>query len=346
MHLLEIGLEFRVFVGIVAMVLLFASFVAAMLIDQRRKIRYQQSVQALLEQKQQMLTEQNQVLEQKVTERTAQLRQQAEQLQQSLTELEATQQQLIQREKMASLGELTAGIAHEIQNPLNFINNFSELSIEMFAEAEGELQNGNTRNALEVITGLKGNLEKINYHGKRADNIVKGMLQHARTSTGQKEPVNLNELADECLRLSYHGLRAKDKMVNVQLKTIFDANLPPVKVVQEEISRVLINILNNAVYAVMQQKKKAPADYAPTVSITTSHKDKYAVVNINDNGTGIPAQVLDKIFQPFFTTKHTGEGTGLGLSMSYDIITKGHGGKLEVKSEEGQGSTFTILLPV
>lgn len=266
-------------------------------------------------------------------------------LQQSLENLKATQAQLIQSEKMASLGELTAGIAHEIQNPLNFVNNFSEVSNELIDEMNEELDKGDFEEARAISADIKQNLEKINHHGKRADGIVKGMLQHSRSSTGKKEPTDINTLADEYLRLAYHGLRAKDKTFNAQLVTDFDASIKTVNIIPQDVGRVILNLLTNAFYAVNEKKREQIEEYEPTVSISTK-KDKHGVeIKVTDNGNGMPDAVKEKIFQPFFTTKPTGQGTGLGLSMSYDIITKGHGGVLKVKTKKGEGTTFTVIVP-
>jgi signal transduction histidine kinase len=265
----------------------------------------------------------------------------------ALSQLKSTQSQLIQSEKMASLGELTAGIAHEIQNPLNFVNNFSEVSNELLHEMKEELVTG-TEASVQLATELADvviqNLEKINHHGKRADAIVKGMLQHSRSSSGQKEPTEINALADEYMRLSYHGLRAKDKSFNVALNSNFDESIGQVNIVPQEIGRVILNLINNAFYAVDEKKKSGIGNYKPTVSVSTKKANNEVEIKVSDNGNGIPHKVLDKIFQPFFTTKPTGQGTGLGLSLSYDIV-KTHGGRLTVKSGEGEGTEFTILLP-
>jgi signal transduction histidine kinase len=247
---------------------------------------------------------------------------------------------------MASLGELTAGIAHEIQNPLNFVNNFSEVSIELLDEMEAELKRGETADAIDIASDVKQNLEKISHHGKRADGIVKGMLQHSRASTGQKEPTDINVLADEYFRLAFHGLRAKDKTFNSELVTDFAENLPKADVIPQDIGRVLLNLFTNAFYAVHQKQKTAGANYKPTVELSTAVKDGAVNIRVKDNGTGIPDHVKDKIMQPFFTTKPTGEGTGLGLSMSYDILVKGHGGSIEVDTKEGEYTEFTIKLPL
>jgi signal transduction histidine kinase/ligand-binding sensor domain-containing protein len=276
-------------------------------------------------------------LEQKVEQRTSELKR-------SLQELRTTQAQLIQSEKMASLGELTAGIAHEIQNPLNFVNNFSEVNTELVDELKSELAIGNVQSANEIADNIKDNEQKISHHGKRADSIVKGMLQHSRASSGQKEPTDINALADEYLRLSYHGLRAKDKSFNAKFESNFDPNLEKLNVVPQDIGRVLLNLINNAFYAVTEKKQQLDGSYEPCVSIATRKVEDKVEVKVKDNGNGIPQKALDKIFQPFFTTKPTGAGTGLGLSLSYDII-KAHGGEIKVQTKEGQGSEFIIQLP-
>lgn len=292
------------------------------------------------------INEKNSELEMMVAQRTAEITQQKEALEQTVQELKATQAQLIQQEKLASLGELTAGIAHEIQNPLNFVNNFSEVSMELIDEMNEELARGDAEEAAAIAEDIKQNLEKIRHHGKRADGIVKGMLQHSRASTGQKEPADINVLADEYLRLAYHGLRAKDKMFNAELITHLDAGLSKVNIIPQDVGRVLLNLFTNAFYATMQKKKLNGSDYKPTVSVTTRKHEDEVVITVRDNGTGIPEDVKDKIMQPFFTTKPTGEGTGLGLSLSYDIIVKGHGGKINVETAEGEFTEFTISLPL
>lgn len=293
-----------------------------------------------------IFAQRNAELDRLVAERTAELTNQKEELQATLEQLQATQQQLIQSEKLASLGELTAGIAHEIQNPLNFVNNFSEVSIELIDEMQEELEKGDKDEAIAIASDLKENLSKIIHHGKRADGIVKGMLQHSRASSTVKEPADLNKLADEYFRLAYHGLRAKDKSFNAELETHFSEPLPMVKIVPQDVGRVLLNLFNNAFYAVHQKQKNNPEGYKPTVTVSTGAKDGQVVITVRDNGSGIPDSVKDKIMQPFFTTKPTGEGTGLGLSLSYDIIVKGHNGSIDVKSEENSYTEFTITLPV
>ena len=263
----------------------------------------------------------------------------------ALANLKATQAQLVQSEKMASLGELTAGIAHEIQNPLNFINNFSEVNKELLEEMKEELDKGNTHEAKVIANDVINNEDKINHHGKRADAIVKGMLQHSRSGNGVKEPTDINALCDEYLRLSYHGLRAKDKSFNATMKTNFDNSIDNINIIPQDIGRVILNLINNAFYAVDEKKKLNQTGYEPTVSISTKKNNGKVEIKVTDNGNGIPQKVLDKIFQPFFTTKPTGLGTGLGLSLSYDIV-KVHGGELKVETKEGEGTTFIIVLPV
>ena len=286
----------------------------------------------------------NNELERQVYERT-------EELNKTLKNLKATQSKLIQSEKMASLGELTAGIAHEIQNPLNFVNNFSEINKELIAEMKEEIAKGNYDEAKEIAKDIEENEEKINHHGKRAGDIVKGMLQHSRTSTGVKEPTDINALCDEYLKLSYHGLRAKDKEFNAELKTDFDESIGKINIIPQDIGRVLLNLYNNAFYAINEKLKnqnpqlKAEGSlYVPTIQIVTKKLNDKIVIKVTDNGNGIPQNILDKIFQPFFTTKPTGQGTGLGLSLSYDIV-KAHGGEIKVESKVGEGASFIIELP-
>ena len=264
----------------------------------------------------------------------------------TLSNLKSTQSQLIQSEKMASLGELAAGISHEIQNPLNFVNNFSEVSRELIVEAQEELASGNQQLANEILNDLKQNLDKINHHGKRADSIIKGMLQHSRSSAGSKEPTDINALADEYFRLAFHGLRARDKSFNALMETDFDEKLGKIGIIPQDIGRVVLNLITNAFYAVNARRKQTGPDYQPTVWLRTRRLNGRVEVEVTDNGNGIPDKDREKIFQPFFTTKPSGEGTGLGLSMSYDIVTKGHGGQLKMESHEGEGTTFTMVLPI
>jgi signal transduction histidine kinase len=267
-------------------------------------------------------------------------------LETTLSNLKSTQSQLIQSEKMASLGELTAGIAHEIQNPLNFVNNFSEVNSELIAEMKQEIDKGNLNEVKAIANSIDENEQKIISHGKRADAIVKGMLQHSRSSNGVKEPTDINALCDEYLRLSYHGLRAKDKSFNATLKTGFDANIGNINIIPQDIGRVVLNLINNAFYVVDEKKKQsAEGGYEPTVSVNTKKINGKVEIRVTDNGNGIPQKVLDKIFQPFFTTKPTGQGTGLGLSLSYDIV-KAHSGELKVETKDGEGTEFIIRLPI
>ena len=322
-------------------------------LDEVQKLSAQTLAQE--QEKQHILATQNETLERQVNERTAELNQ-------SFETLKATQNQLIQKEKMASLGELTAGIAHEIQNPLNFVNNFSEVSVDLLKEVQEEREKPKEKRdedlESEILTDLTQNLQKITHHGQRASSIVRGMLAHSRNSSGQKQPTNLNALADEYLRLSYHGQRAARKLFNCQLITHFEADIPPLNLVAEDIGRVLLNLYNNAFYAVQQKEKTAADTYQPTIWVSTrlsdgttdtklpGHRVSTVELHIRDNGTGISPDIISKVFQPFFTTKPTGEGTGLGLSLSYDIITKGHNGSMEVASTEGEGAAFILKIPL
>jgi signal transduction histidine kinase len=266
-------------------------------------------------------------------------------IEKAYTELKSTQAQLIQSEKMASLGELTAGIAHEIQNPLNFVNNFSETNVELLTELREEISKGNFEEANALATDVIENEQKIAHHGRRAEAIVRNMLEHSRSSKGEKQDTDVNALADEYLRLAYHGFRAKDKSFNAALETNFDASLGKVNIVPQEIGRVLLNLFNNAFYAVGEKKKHTGDSYEPAVAVSTKKLNDKVEIMVKDNGTGIPQRAIDKILQPFFTTKPTGQGTGLGLSLSYDIV-KAHGGELKVESTEGEGTIFTVLLPL
>lgn len=275
----------------------------------------------------------------------AQIDAQNEQLEKANTDLKATQAQLIQSEKMASLGELTAGIAHEIQNPLNFINNFSEINQELIDEVLENLAQVTNPETQQNLREIKDNSAKIMQHGSRVDAIVKGMLQHSRKSTGQKDATDINALCDEFLRLSYHGLRAKDKSFKANYKTDFDPSLPKINVVPQEIGRVILNLINNAFYTVNEKGKEDIPGYMPIVMVATKKEDKKVIISIQDNGKGIPEKLKGKVFQPFFTTKPTGQGTGLGLSLSYDIV-KMHGGEIQVKSKEEEGTEIRIVLPM
>ena len=273
------------------------------------------------------------------------LKQQKEKVESTLSELKSTQAQLIQSEKMASLGELTAGIAHEIQNPLNFVNNFSEVNKELLEELKDEADKGNIDEVKSIANDVIENSEKINHHGKRADGIVKGMLEHSRTSTGVKEPTDINALADEYLKLSYHGLRAKNKEFNAIMKTDFDESIGKINIIPQDIGRVLLNLYNNAFYAVSKRQEAIGKEFQATVSVSTRKVEDRVAITVKDNGGGIPEKIKEKIFQPFFTTKPTGQGTGLGLSISYDIV-KAHGGEIKVNTVEGEFTEFVVQLPV
>jgi signal transduction histidine kinase len=281
----------------------------------------------------------------KSEEQAEKLQEEKERLEQTLSELKAAQKLLVQSEKMASLGELIAGIAHEIQNPLNFVNNFSELSKELLEEMMEELNKGDVDEVHEIASDVIQNLEKILSHGKRADGIVKGMLMHSRGSSGQKEPCDINALADEYLRLAYHGMRAKDKSFNLSLESSFDDSIGKINVLPQDMGRVILNLINNAFYAVNERMKLGIEGYSPVVTVSTHKVENHIEIIVKDNGNGIPQKILDKIYQPFFTTKPTGQGTGLGLSLSYDIV-KAHEGELKLNTKEGEGTIFTIILPV
>ena len=281
----------------------------------------------------------------KVEKQNEVITQQRDTLEKALNQLRSAQNQLIQSEKMASLGELTAGIAHEIQNPLNFINNFSEVNKELLAEMNEEIEKGNFEDVKSLSKVVTDNEEKIIHHGKRADAIVKGMLQHSQNSSGAKEPTDISKLADEYLRLAYHGLRGKDKTFNVTMQTDFDESIGNIHIIPQDIGRVLLNLYNNAFYAVNERSKQQKDGYKPTVSVSSKKVDNHMEIKVSDNGNGIPQKIVDKIFQPFFTTKPTGQGTGLGLSLSYDIV-KALGGEIKVETKEGEGTEFIIQLPL
>ena len=347
---LDVNIDLMELLG-VAWFVLFFSWVLFMRFNLLKKESAQKSLdnERLAKEKEiernELILKQNIELENQVEERTIELKH-------SLQDLKFSQAQLIQAEKMASLGELTAGIAHEIQNPLNFVNNFSEVSTELIDEMKAEIDKGNLDDVKDIANDLKQNLEKINHHGKRAGDIVSGMLQQSRSSSGVKEPTDINALADEYLRLAYHGLRAKDKSFNATMKTDYDETLSAdeagvgnINIVRQDIGRVILNLITNAFYAVNEKGQSGIADYEPTVSVTTKMIGDKVEIKVADNGNGIPQKILDKIFQPFFTTKPTGQGTGLGLSLSYDIV-KAHGGELKVETKEGEGSEFSIVLPV
>ncbi|MBK8504662.1 MAG: two-component sensor histidine kinase [Saprospiraceae bacterium] len=278
-------------------------------------------------------------------EQAAMLFKEKQRLEKALDHLQNTQKQLIQSEKMASLGELTAGIAHEIQNPLNFVNNFSELSNELLVEMNEELAKGDLEEAKAIASDIRQNLEKIYHHGKRADNIVKSMIQHSRNSSATKELTDINKLTDEFFRLAYHGLRAKDKSFNAKLITDYDDKVGSLPIIAQDMGRVILNLITNAFYTVNEKKIQQSKGFNPTVTVTTKKTDDQILIAVEDNGNGIPQPVLEKIFQPFFTTKPTGQGTGLGLSLAFDIVTKGHGGELKVETTAGEGSSFIISIP-
>jgi two-component system NtrC family sensor kinase len=333
--------------SIEGLVLIWAGVFLLVARSQSKTIEAETAARLAAEQEQRIIETQSKTLEYEVNHRTAALARQTDELRTALAELQATQNQLIQSEKMASLGELTAGIAHEIQNPLNFVNNFADVSAELVIELVEERARPTRDRGLEaeLLHDLKQNLQRIAQHGGRAAGIVRGMLEHSRASTGERQPIDLNALADEYLRLAYHGLRAKDKSFNAELKTDFAASLPLVEGQAGDLGRVLLNLFTNAFYAVQKRQQRGQPGYAPLVAVRTRPADGGVEVRVSDNGTGIPAEVQARIFQPFFTTKPTGEGTGLGLSLAHDIVTQGHGGTLAVESQEDVGTAFTLWLP-
>ena len=341
----DLSLEYRVIVGISAMVVLFTGFLISFITSQRKKLLYHKELQQLHEEQQRYLLEQNVLLEQRVEARTTELSHQKEALQASLSELKNTQMQLIQKEKMASLGEVTSGIAHEIQNPLNFVNNFSEVSVELVDELNQELEAGDRGYIRQIVADLRDNLTKVNLHGKRADSIVKAMLQHSHIQQGQMAPTDLNALADEYLRVAYQSEVAKSGGFTCALVVDFDPTVGLVEVVAPEIGQVLLNLYSNAFYALRQRQLNTGDPYNPTLWVETERVAGKIKISVRDNGTGMSEAVKSKVFQPFFTTRPTGEGTGLGLSISYDIVTKGHGGELRVESREQEGAEFMIELP-
>ncbi len=346
MNQLDLTIETRVIIGISAMVLLFTGFLISFITSQRKKLQYHKQLQLLNDQQQKSLQEQNSLLEERVKERTIELNEQKEALQTSLSKLKTTQLQLIQKEKMASLGELTAGIAHEIQNPLNFVNNFSEVTGELMSELVEEANAGNLAEVKAIALDVGENIEKIMLHGSRATAIVRGMLDHARPTSGERAYTNINSLAREYLRMAYQNLPARYGDWDCELVTQVDEALEPIPVVASEIGRVLLNVLNNAFYAVKSRQEELGKTYKPLVAVGTRLVDQKVEISIRDNGAGIPPEIMNKIFQPFFTTKPTGEGTGLGLSLSYDIVTKGHSGEMRVTSDVGTGTEFVVALPI
>jgi signal transduction histidine kinase len=348
MTFLDISIQSRVFIGISAMVLLFASFLVAFISNQRKKLQYHKSLQALHEEAQKTLLEQNIVLEERVKSRTRELSEQKEALQVALNDLEVSQTQLVQKEKMASLGEMASGIAHEIQNPLNFVNNFSELNEELLKEIIEMI--ARTDNGTELKAGIAPllndvlvNIQKTSQHGKRADNIIKSLLRHARTRGDEVMPYDINTLVEEKLHLSYQGFCSKEPAFSARLNTSLDQSIGQINIVPQDISRALSNLFENALYAI-HQKLKTDAGFEPVIDVSTQNDRDHIRIVIRDNGTGIPQKFLGKIFQPFFTTKPTGVGTGLGLSLSYDVI-KAHRGEIHVDSREGAYTEFTVELP-
>jgi two-component system NtrC family sensor kinase len=348
MNLLDISIQYRVIIGISAMVLLFSSFLIAFITNQRKKLQYHRNIQAINKQQQRSLIQENMKLEDRVKDRTLELSKQKENLQNALTELKASQLQLVQKEKMASLGEVASGIAHEIQNPLNFINNFAEINSELLDELKDLIAKAIfseiEKEEIKILSDdVIQNMLKINQHGKRADSIVKNLLQHARSNSSDAELTDINFLADEYLKLSYHGFRARDMLFNAKIKTNFDPAIERINIVPQDIGRVLMNIYNNAFYSVKEKYAKNISGYEPLITIVTKREDGKVKIITRDNGLGIPQKYLGKIFQPFFTTKPTGVGTGLGLSLSYDII-KAHQGEIKVDSTEGEFAEFIIEL--
>lgn len=350
MKILDISLQARVAIGISAMVILFAGFLVAFIANQRKKLKYHRDLRALHEEQQRALTRQNMLLEDRVRQRTMELSGQKEELQNALSDLKASQTLLIQKEKMASLGEVASGIAHEIQNPLNFVNNFAEINTELLLEMKELLaaekaaisDNGEMKLILDDVIS---NLKKIHQHGRRADAIVKSMLEHSRSSSGTLEPTDINEMLQNDFRLAYHGQRAKDGTFDIRFEQDLDPAVGKLAVVPQDLSRVFLNIIGNAFYSVSEKKtKNGIPGYKPILSVRTRRMDGKVEVRIRDNGMGIPQKVRDKVFQPFFTTKPTGEGTGLGLSMSYEIIMA-HRGDMTLDSMEGEYAEIVISLP-
>ncbi len=324
-------------------------WLVATIINSRKQLRALKSERELRqnqEKENKLIAARKAVLELLVQERTSELKEQNDKLQETLDELHAAQEQLIHSEKMASLGELTAGIAHEIQNPLNFVNNFAELNGELVDELLEAIEKRDFAEAESLALAIRENEIKVAHHGKRADSIVKSMLQHSRGSSAAREIIQINSLAEECIRLSYHGMRAKEKSFNARMELHLSEEVGEVEGIPGDLSRALLNICTNAFYAVLQRARNGEKDYQPTIWLETGPGEDHVWIKIKDNGGGIPAEVMDKIFQPFFTTKPTGEGTGLGLSMSFEIITKGHGGTINVESKEGEGAAFIITLPL
>ena len=293
-------------------------------------------------------------LENTVAERTQEIQKKNRHLEQTLTHLQTTQQQLIIQEKMASLGQMTAGIAHEIKNPLNFVNNFASGSIGLTQELKEEIERLQASHdpkdhalLLELLEEIQTNVQHIQENGERATGIINGMMDHARSNAGERRLANLNALVEEHVKLGYHGYRANIERVNIQMEYDLAANLPPVLLNPQEIGRVLINLINNACYALDQKTRTSGEDFQPKIQVSTRQVEQHVEIRIRDNGPGIPPEIRTNIFDPFFTTKPTGEGnTGLGLSISYEIVSQGHGGSMSVESEEGQYTEFRITLPI
>ncbi len=348
MVLLDISIQSRVVIGISAMLLLFVSFLVVFISNQRKKLQYHKNLQAMHEEQQQGLLQQNTLLEQRVRDRTSELSEQKEALQVTLQELKASQSQLVQKEKMASLGELTAGVAHEIQNPLNFVLNFGEINTELIDEirvciASEALPKEFTDNINPLVNDLTDNLNKILQHGRRADGIVKNMLQHSRRREGVLELTQINELTDEYLKLAYHGFRGKHKSFHCNFQVSYDNNMGRINLIAQDIGQALVNLFNNAFFSMNEKMKLNLNGYVPTLNLHTEKKGNIVMISVKDNGLGISSGIIDKIFQPFFTTKPTGEATGLGLSLSYDMI-KAHQGELKANSIEGEYAEFIIEL--
>jgi len=349
MILLDISLQSRVIIGISAMVVLFISFLVAFISNQRKKLQYHKDLQFIHEQQQQELMEQNLKLEDRVRERTIELSEQKDNLQVALSDLKASQLQLVQKEKMASLGELASGIAHEIQNPLNFVNNFAEINAELLHDLKLLMADENdTEKTKEeanlLLEDIIQNLHKINQHGKRADNIVKNLQQHARGNSSESIFSDINSLAEDYLKMSFQSLQAKDRSVHIEMVTSYDKNIPMLNIVPQDIGRVLMNLYNNAFYSVGEKAKKMDDGFIPKIMLITKKDDNKVKIIIRDNGLGISNKNITKLFLPFFTTKPTGVGTGLGLSLSYEII-KAHQGDFKVDSVEGEYAEFTIEIP-
>jgi two-component system, NtrC family, sensor kinase len=350
MTLLDISIQSRVIIGISAMVFLFASFLIAFISNQRKKMQYHKKLSLLHEKQQMALREQNIKLEERVQERTHELSEQKEALQVALADLKSSQLQLVQKEKMASLGEMASGIAHEIQNPLNFVTNFSDLNIELLTEMrdliKSEKEPGKLKEELDyLLENSLQNIQKISLHGKRADNIVKSLLQHARSRSDEAMLYDINTLVEDNLNLSYHNICTKDKNFSALINSSLDHSIDQVSIIPQDISRVLTNLYDNAFYSIHTKSTSGNDHYTPQIDVTTRKEQGRIKIIVRDNGTGISQKIMNKIYQPFFTTKPTGEGTGLGLSLSYDII-KAHRGDLHVESREGEFAEFVIDLPL